>query len=62
VMHMDAREAKEDRRLCAVSVRLSAEEDEKLERVAERTFRKKTDVVRFALDQFFADLEERGEL
>lgn len=46
----------------SVSVRLTEAEEEKLERIAERTFRKKTDVVRMALNQFFEAIEERGEL
>lgn len=42
-----------------LGIRLTADEMEKLEKCADETFRKKSDVVRFALKKFFEEEEEK---
>ncbi len=42
-----------------IGVRLTAEENQRLEEVAEKTFRKKSDVIRLGLDLVFREESER---
>ncbi len=43
-----------------LGIRLTVEEMEKLEKVSDETFRKKSDVVRLALKRFFEEEEKKA--
>jgi Arc/MetJ-type ribon-helix-helix transcriptional regulator len=45
--------------MVTIGVRLTAEENQRLTEVAEKTFRKKSDVIRFGLDLVFREEREK---